>query len=86
MRSLTVMTICSGSQTSTRIVSPKNQLGDNHDKSRQTRRVNEIPDDVGDNEVIRLFELTTDITWLNGKLPRLEFDFSELGEGKIIKE
>jgi len=87
MRSLTVKTICndSGSLPRTIKAPDKSTLGNNSDASRQTRRINNIPDDISDAQVIHLFETTCDISWLGGKKGRLEFDFSELGEGNIIR-
>jgi hypothetical protein len=88
MRSLTIKTVCnmSGNLPTTYVAPPKSPLGDNEDKSIQIRKVVNIPDDVKDFQVVRLFGLTTDLSWLNGRTPRLEFDYAELGEGKIIRE
>ena len=61
-------------------------LGDSHDKSIQFRKIINIPDTVSDTDVIDLFGSTVDLTWLLRKKPRLVFDFSELGIGKIIRE
>lgn len=85
-RSVTVKTICdlSGNLPRT-ILAPMSIPGDNHDKSVQVRKIHNIPDDVSDHAVLRVFECTTDITDLCGKTPRLEFDYAELGVGKIIR-
>lgn len=45
-------------------------------------QITEIPDNVGTPEVVKLFNETTDLTWLGN--PRHAFRFSELGVGKII--
>lgn len=84
-RSITVKTMCSGSSAVT-IATAGLVPGNNTDKSVQVRRINNIPDDVTDETVVVLFERTVDITWLGGRHGRLVFDFSELGEGKIIRE
>jgi hypothetical protein len=86
MRSVTVMTFCTSSQAVSRVVPDIMKPGDNGDKSRQVRRINNVPEDVSDQAVVSLYDTTIDITWLQGRAPRLEFDFSELGEGRIIAE
>lgn len=87
VKSLVVKTVCSndGSLPRTSLAPPTAEPGDNHDKSIQIRRIVNIPAEVDINTVIRVFERTTDITGLGGKKQRLEFDWSELGEGKIIR-
>ena len=47
-------------------------------------QITEIPDNVGTPGVIKLFNETTDLTWLGGRNPQYVFRFSELGVGKII--
>jgi len=83
MRSLTVKTMCRGSSAVT-IAGTGIAPGDNADRSIQVRRINDIPDDITDAKVVQLFERTVDVIWLGGR-SRLEFDYSELGEGKIIR-
>ena len=88
MRSLSVKTVCdnSGNLPRTTLTAPDSPLGDFRDAALQVRKINNIPDTVSDVQAIHLFQTTTNITWLGGGKPgRLEFDFSELGEGKIIR-
>lgn len=86
VRSVTVKTICdlSGNLPRT-ILAPKGIPGDNADKSVQVRRIINVPDTVSDNQVRLLFEQTTDLTGFGGRQQRFEFDYAELGTGKIIR-
>ena len=88
MRDLILCTFCNsgGNYPIVKVAPPSSQLGDSHDKSRQIRKIMNIPDEVTDQNVIHDFQHTVDITWLGGKTGRLEFDYNELGEGKIIRE
>ena len=85
-RSITVKTVCDSSGNLPRtILARQGTLGDNADKSVQVRRITNIPAHISDVAALRLFEQTADCTWLGGKAGRLEFDFAELGVGKIIR-
>lgn len=85
MKTLLLKTTCHENHVHTTLAHPLAEPGDNRDASVQIRRIVNIPDDIPAHEVIRLFERTCDVTWLGGKPGRLEFDFSELGEGRIIR-
>lgn len=85
MKKITVKTTCSGNNVHTTLAPPASPLGDFRQASVQVRRINNIPDDVETWKVIKVFSETCDITHLGGKEPRLEFDFSELGTGRIIR-
>ena len=86
-RSIKIKTTCNGMHVNTTLASPLAPLGDVRDASVQIRQINNIPADVPTAAVIRLFAGTCDITGLcgNGHRERLEFDYSELGYGKIIR-
>jgi len=86
MRDLLVQTDCRSDVNLPKTrVAPKNaKLGDFNQAALQNRLIKNIPDNVTDVAVCKLFASTTDITWL-GQEGRLEFEFSELGEGKIIR-
>lgn len=86
-RSIKIKTTCSANHVNTTLASPLAPLGDVRDASVQIRQINNIPEDVPTAAVIRLFAGTCDITGLcgNGHRERLEFDYSELGYGKIIR-
>lgn len=85
MRSVTIKTLCGSNDASSTIAPDASPLGNFRDASLQVRRVNNVPADVDNAQVLRLFRETSDISWLGGKEPRLEFDFSEIGIGKIIR-
>jgi hypothetical protein len=86
MRNLILKTNCRGKGLPvTTIGLPRDIPGNYEHAALQIRRLINIPDDISDNTAIKLFERTVDITWVGGKSGRLEFDFAELGEGKIIK-
>jgi len=87
MRDLMLQTNCKANLNlpSTR-VAPKNaKPGNFGNAALQNRMIKNIPSDVSDAAVCKLYAGTADITWLGGSEGRLEFDFSELGEGKIIR-
>lgn len=85
MKSLKLKTTCTDSHVHTTLANPLAPLGDTRQASVQIRQINNIPDEVPTHEVIKLFSGTADLTHLGGKPGRLEFDFSELGDGKIIR-
>ena len=85
MRSIRLKTTCTGNHVHTTLAHPGAPLGDIRDASVQIRQVNNIPDGMELSGVIRLFEQTCDVTALFGE-QRLEFDFRELGTGKIISK
>jgi len=84
-RSIKIKTTCNGMTVNTTLASPISPLGDVRDASVQIRQINNIPADVPTALAIRLFSGTCDITGLCGQKERLEFDYSELGYGKIIR-
>ena len=84
MRSVTIKTLCGDSDASSTIA-PDAPLGNFRDASLQVRKINNVPEHVTNAEVLKAWRETTDITWLGGRDPRLEFDFAEIGHGKIIK-
>lgn len=83
MRSLKLKTTCRGNHVHTTLANPLAPIGDNHDASVQTRQINNIPDGVNNELVIRLFSGTCDMSSFFNR--RLEFDFSELGIGYIVR-
>ena len=83
MRSLKLKTTCHGNHVHTELANPQAPLGDMRDASVQIRQVNNIPDGVDNYEVIRLFNGTCDMSPFTNR--RMEFDFSELGIGVILK-
>lgn len=84
MKSITVKTTCHGMQVHTTLTTPNAPLGDFRDASVQVRKINNIPDGVETWKAIKIFSETCDCTWLGGRKPRLEFDYNELGSGRII--
>lgn len=84
-RSIKVKTTCSNMNVNTTLASPLAPLGDIRGASTQIRQINNIPADVPTALALRLFSGTCDITGLCGSRQRFEFDYSELGYGKIIR-
>lgn len=83
MKSLKLKTTCHGNHVHTELANPLAPLGDLREASVQIRQINNIPDDVDHYQVIKLFSGTCDISPFTNR--RLEFDFSELGIGRIVK-
>lgn len=85
-RNITVKTVCdlSGNLPRT-VLAPKSIPGDNADKSVQVRRILNVPESVSDISALLLFEQTVDFTGFGGRQRRFEFDYAELGAGKIIR-
>jgi hypothetical protein len=51
------------------------------------QEIQNVPDEVTNAELIRLWDRTADLTWLSRRgHGRLSFDYSELGVGKIIRD
>lgn len=84
MKTIKVKTVCGDNHAYTTLTHPMAPLGDNHDASVQTRQINNIPDGISNADVVRLFSLTADVSYLYGQ-QRLEFDYKELGVGRIIR-
>lgn len=83
MKSLKLKTTCHGNHVHTELANPHAPLGDLRNASVQIRQINNIPDSVDHYEVIRLFNGTCDMSPFSAR--RLEFDYSELGLGRIIR-
>lgn len=83
MKSLKLKTTCHGNHVHTELAHPLAPLGDLRQASVQIRQINNIPDEIDHHEVIRLFTGTCDMSSFLNR--RLEFDFSELGIGRIVR-
>ena len=83
MKSLKLKTTCHGNHVHTELANPHAPLGDLRCASVQIRQVNNIPENVDHHEVVRLFSGTCDMSPFTDR--RLEFDFTELGIGKIVR-
>lgn len=83
MKSLKLKTTCHGNHVHAELANPLTPLGDLRCASVQIRQVNNIPENVGHYEVIRIFSGTCDMSPFTAR--RLEFDFEELGIGKILR-
>lgn len=86
MKTLLVKTVCTNTFIHTTQAHPLSIPGDYHSATVQIRRIINIPDNINNWQVIKLFNLTCDITGLSGTETRLTFDYSELGIGKIIRD
>ena len=84
MKTIKVKTVCGANHASVVLAHPGATPGDYQDAAVQVRQIDNIPDDVSSADVVRLFTFTADVSGLFGT-PRLRFDFSELGIGKIVK-
>lgn len=85
MKSIILKTTCHGNHVNTILGRPLDKPGKLEGESVQLRRIINIPKDVANHEVIRLFSHSCDATWLGGEPGRLEFDCSELDTGNIIR-
>ena len=85
MRSVKVITICHATHATVSLAHPQAKLGNGRNAVTQIRQINNVPADVPDSQVVALWRNTADITWMGGREGRLEFDYSELGIGKIIR-
>lgn len=83
MQSLTLKTTCHGMHVHTELANPLAPIGDYRQASVQIRKINNIPEGMSHFEVIRLFNGTCDMSPIANR--RLEYDFSELGIGKIVR-
>ena len=61
--------------------------GCSKDRSVICYHITEVPDNVSDERVARLMEVSVDLTWLSKpkRVGRFTLKLSELGEGKIIR-
>ncbi len=50
------------------------------------QEIRDIPDNVCNADLLRLWDQTADCTWLGKSQGRLSFTFSELAPGRIIRE
>jgi hypothetical protein len=85
MKSITVKTLCGHNDATTTLAPNGSPLGNFRTASLQVRRINNVPDDVAPSAVVKAFRETVDISWLGGREGQLEFDFAEIGGGKIIR-
>lgn len=84
MRDLLIKTDCRSNRLPSTVVAPKNSKpGNYNDAAIQIRLIKNIPDNISDSAVCKLFQDTADLTFIGGN-DRFEFDYSELGVGKII--
>jgi hypothetical protein len=52
----------------------------------RVQEVRNVPDDVSNADLLRLWDQTCDATWLGDGAGRLSFEYGELAPGKIILE
>ena len=84
MRSVKVITICHATHATVSLAHPQAKLGNGRNAVTQIRQISNVPADIPDAKVVAMWKDTIDITWLGGLPPRLEFDYIELGTGKVI--
>jgi len=85
MGSLIIKTSVHGSTVTATIGDQRVAPGDNNNASLQIRRINKIPKGVSNDRVLTAFKNTVDATAYGKGGQRLEFDYDELGAGKLIK-
>jgi len=85
MKSIILKTTCHDKHVNTILGHPLDKPGKLQGASVQLRRIINIPKEVANHEVIRLFSHSCDATWLGGEPGRLEFDFSELDTGNLTR-
>jgi hypothetical protein len=89
MRQVMIKTVCRGQRASESLAHPPAVPGNYNNCALQIRAINNVPDQVSNAQVLMAFRATADVSWLkslnpNGN-PRLEYDYSEIGAGKIIR-
>ncbi len=89
MRQVMIKTLCHGQRVSESLAPANATPGNYRDAALQIRAINLVPDQVSNAQVLMAFRATADVSWLkslnpNGN-PRLEYDYSEIGAGKIIR-
>jgi ribosome recycling factor len=85
MKSLKLKTTCTGNHVHTTLANPRANLGDSRHSSVQIRQINNIPADVSHLLIIKKWDETCDMTKMFTGIQRLEFDFAEIGDGRILK-
>lgn len=85
MKSLMIKTKCSSNTAKTTICDPRSRPGDYKDCGLQIRRINNIPAGISSNKVLIDFINTVDATAYTPLSARFEFNYSDLGSGKIIR-
>lgn len=85
MKIMKIKTTCNGNHVHTTLANPLALLGDLRQASVQIRQINNIPGDVDHFQVIKKWNETCDMTRIMTGTQRFEFDFSELGGGRILK-
>lgn len=85
MKTVKVLSRANGSNLPTYEVAPINCApGCSKNRSVICYHITEVPDNVSDERVARLMEVSVDLTWVSKK-QRFTIKYSELGEGRIIR-
>jgi len=82
MRDVKIKTVYGKNSARVTLAHPQAALGSIG--SVQIQQVNNIPGGISNADIVRLFSQTADVSYLYGE-PRTEFDFEELGVGKILR-
>ena len=85
MKSLKLKTTCTENHVHTTLTNTLALLGDLRQSSVQIRQINNIPADVSHFDVIKKWNETCDMTRIMTGTQRFEFDFAEIGDGRILK-
>jgi hypothetical protein len=88
MKTVKILSRANGRSLPSYEVAPINCTpGCSRDRSSICYHITEVPDDVSDERVARLMEVSVDLTWVSkhDRVGRFTIKYSELGEGKIIR-
>ena len=88
MKTVKILSRANGRNLPTYEVAPINCTpGCSKNRSVICYHITEVPDNVSDERVARLMEVSVDLTWLikPDRVGRFTLKFTELGEGKIIR-
>ncbi|GEM_PF-5777048 len=61
------------------------RVGNNKDCSVQIRKITNVPANIKDWQVVKVWQDTVDISWLGGRKGRMSLKFSEIGAGRIVR-
>ncbi len=85
MKSVKLKTTCKDNYVRTTLAHPLSPLGPISGASVQVRQINDVPEHVEPQDVVRLYESSVDISNVGRPCGRREISFTELGPGKIIR-
>jgi hypothetical protein len=88
MRTVKILSRATGNNLPSYEVAPINYTpGSSKNRSVICYHVTDVPDNITDERIARLMEVSVDLTWLSKpkRIGRFTISFSEIGQGKIIR-